>query len=79
MSYTVPKVKIQSYYYQLMNEVSTKHEYSPFKDELMQILIRMTDDATFEDAKQKYILFKHKLIKFKILEKLDNAFMIGNK
>ncbi len=74
MSYSFPEVKRQCYYYQLMNMVSSRKEYEPFHNELMTVLILLTDDI--EMSKQRYDKLRDKLGKLSIVPILDNIYKI---
>jgi two-component SAPR family response regulator len=72
MSYSLPEVKRQSYYYQLMNMVSCHKEYEPFQNKLMDILILLTDNI--EMSKQKYDKIRNKLGNLYIVSILDKIY-----
>jgi hypothetical protein len=58
--YSVPEVKRQSYYYSMMNVVSTNELYEPFRDDLMRILILLTDENMIETSRDYFIKLKNK-------------------
>lgn len=80
MNYSLPEIKRQSYYYSWMNIVSTEDKYSPFRYDLLKILILLTDKNTEEDSRKYFMKFINKhtqineLEQFKLIQHLRFIF-----